>query len=169
MPSDIKPVRKLDRIDRQILHELQQDGRISYVNLARKVNLSTSPCLERVRRLEQDGFITGYTAILDPEKLNAGLTIFVELSLTYTSGEVFEEFKEAVASWPQIQECHMVSGGFDYLLKIRIEDISSYRQLLGEILHKLPGVRDSRSLIVVETLQESTNIQISPEPSIPNR
>lgn len=163
MPTDAKISRKLDRIDRQILSELQLDGRISFVNLARKVNLSTSPCLERVRKLEQDGFITGYTALLAPDKLDAGLTIFVELSLTYTSGQVFEEFKDAVASWPQIQECHMVSGGFDYLLKIRIEDISSYRELLGEILHKLPGVRDSRSLIVVETVQESTHIQIPNE------
>lgn len=160
MSSDDKSTRQLDRIDRNILRELQSDGRISYVNLAKKVNLSTSPCLERVKRLEQDGFIKGYTALLDAEKLNAGMTVFVELSLTYTSGDIFEEFREAVSDWPQIQECHMVSGGFDYLLKIRIEDISTYRQLLGDILHKLPGVRDSRSLIVVETVQESSSLEV---------
>lgn len=161
MHTESKSVRKLDRIDRSILRELQEDGRISYVNLAKKVNLSTSPCLERVKRLEQDGFVKGYTALLDAEKLNAGMTVFVELSLTYTSGEIFEEFRQAVSTWPQIQECHMVSGGFDYLLKIRIEDISAYRQLLGDILHKLPGVRDSRSLIVVETVQETVNLEVT--------
>lgn len=160
MQNDSKNNRKLDRIDRQILRELQENGRISYVNLAKKVNLSTSPCLERVKRLEQDGFIKGYTALLDAQKMDAGMTVFVELSLTYTSGEIFEEFRQAVSTWPQIQECHMVSGGFDYLLKIRIEDMSAYRQLLGDLLHKLPGVRDSRSLIVVETVQETVNLEV---------
>jgi Lrp/AsnC family leucine-responsive transcriptional regulator len=154
------PKRKLDRIDRHILRALQKEGRVSYVDLAEKVGLSTSPCLERVRRLEKDGYIRGYTALLDPARLDAGLLVFVEISLNYTSGSVFEDFRHAVARWPEILECHLVAGYYDYLLKLRIDDMTSYRQLLGEILHTLPGVRDSRTLVAMETVQESTHIVV---------
>ncbi|MCB1787913.1 MAG: winged helix-turn-helix transcriptional regulator [Gammaproteobacteria bacterium] len=160
MASAPASVRKLDRIDRRILRALQEDGRISYVDLAEKVGLSTSPCLERVRRLERDGVIRGYAALLDPSQLDAGLLVFVEISLSYTSGTVFEDFRRAVGRWREILECHLVSGDFDYLLKIRIADITSYRQLLGEILHTLPGVRDSRTLVTMETVQESTRLVV---------
>lgn len=153
--------RKLDRIDKNILRELQRDGRISFVDLAEKVGLSTSPCLERVRRLERDGYIVGYAARLSPQQLNASLLVFVEISLSYNSGDVFEDFREAVKRWPQILECHLVAGDFDYLLKVRIADMASYRQLLGDILHTLPGVRDSRTLVAMETVNESTEIVIS--------
>jgi Lrp/AsnC family leucine-responsive transcriptional regulator len=154
------PKRKLDRIDRCILRALQEEGRLSYVDLAEKVGLSTSPCLERVRRLERDGYIRGYTALLDPACLEASLLVFVEISLNHTSGTVFEDFRNAVACWPEILECHLVAGYFDYLLKLRIDDMASYRQLLGEILHTLPGVRDSRTLVAMETIQESTRIVV---------
>ncbi len=152
--------RKLDNIDRRILRELQRDGRISFVNLADKVGLSTSPCLERVRRLERDGFITGYHARLDPARVDAGLLVFVEISLAYTSGRVFEEFRDAVRRWPQVLECHLVAGEYDYLLKVRISDMGSYRQLLGDILHALPGVSDSRTLVAMETVTESTELVV---------
>lgn len=152
--------RKLDRIDRRILRALQQDGRISYVDLAEQVGLSTSPCLERVKRLERDGLIRGYTALLDPKRLDASLLVFVEISLSYASGTVFDDFRRAVARWPEILECHLVAGDFDYLLKLRIADMASYRQLLGEILHALPGVRDSRTLVAMETVQESTQLVV---------
>jgi len=151
---------KLDRIDKSILRELQQDGRLSFVELAEKVGLSTSPCLERVRRLERSGLIRRYTALLDPSALNASLLVFVEISLNYTSGDIFEEFRHAVQRWPQILECHLVAGDFDYLLKIRIKNMASYRSLLGEILHTLPGVRDSRTLVAMETVSESTALMI---------
>ena len=155
-----KKTRKLDRIDRKILLHLQNNGRLSYVDLADKVGLSTSPCLERVKRLERFGWITGYLTRLAPEKLDAGLLVFVEISLSYTSGNVFDEFRTAVKKWPEIQECHLVSGDFDYLLKIRIADMTSYRELLGEIVHALPGVRDSRTLVAMETVKESCEIAI---------
>ena len=155
-----KTSRRLDRIDRRILSHLQNDGRLSYVELANKVGLSTSPCLERVKRLERDGFIRGYSAQLTPEKLQAGLLVFVEISLNYTSGDVFREFRSAVKLWPEIQECHLVSGDFDYLLKIRIADMAAYRELLGEIIHTLPGVRDSRTLVAMETVKESSEIAV---------
>lgn len=151
---------KLDRIDKKILRELQIDGRISFVDLAEKVGLSTSPCLERVRRLERAGLILGYTALLNPKELDASLLVFVEISLNYTSGDIFEQFREAVKSWPQILECHLVAGDFDYLLKIRIKNMASYRTLLGDILHTLPGVRDSRTLVAMETVSETTALMI---------
>ncbi|MGB0722947.1 MAG: Lrp/AsnC ligand binding domain-containing protein [Gammaproteobacteria bacterium] len=152
--------RKLDKIDRNILRHLQREGRLAYVDLAERVGLSTSPCLERVRRLERDGFIQGYTARLAPEKLDASLLVFVEISLNYTSGTVFEDFRDAVKQWPQILECHLVSGDFDYLIKVRISDMASYRALLGEILHTLPGVRESRTLVAMETVSESCEIPV---------
>ena len=153
--------RKLDRIDRNILLHLQNNARLSYVELADKVGLSTSPCLERVKRLERDGWILGYQARLSPQKMQAGLLVFVEISLNYTSGNVFDEFRVAVRQWPEIQECHLVSGDFDYLLKIRIADMAAYRELLGEIVHALPGVRDSRTLVAMETVKETSALAIT--------
>ena len=160
MATAQRPEKQPDRIDRRILRELQTDGRLSFVDLADRVGLSTSPCLERVRRLERDGYIRGYTALLAADKLGAGLLVFVEISLNYTSGKVFDEFREAVGRWPQILECHLVSGDFDYLLKVRIADMASYREFLGEILQTLPGVRDSRTLVAMETVKESTVLDI---------
>ncbi len=148
----------LDRIDRRILREMQNNSRISYVDLGKIVGLSTSPCLERVKRLEKQGYISAYSATLDAEKMGAGLLVFVEVSLTYDTADVFLEFKKAVAKWPQIQECHLVSGGFDYLLKVRIENIAAYRQLLGDIMHTLPDVRESKTMVVMETAAETSKI-----------
>ncbi|MEH6458189.1 MAG: winged helix-turn-helix transcriptional regulator, partial [Cocleimonas sp.] len=133
MANDKKD-RLLDRIDRNILRELQKNARLSYVELADKVGLSTSPCLERVKRLESGGWIESYNAKLSASKLQASLLVFVEISLNYNSGDVFNEFRIAVARWPEIQECHLVSGDFDYLLKIRIADMVAYRDLLGQIV-----------------------------------
>ena len=151
---------RLDRIDRKILRCLQDNGRISFVDLAERVGLSTSPCLERVRRLERDGFIRRYTALLDPGRLGAGLLVFVEISLDYKSPDIFDRFRESVRNLPEILECHLVSGHFDYLLKARIADMRDYRALLGEILKTLPGVRDSRSFVVMEEVKETPNIEI---------
>lgn len=155
-----KKNRLLDRIDRNILRELQKNARLSYVELADKVGLSTSPCLERVKRLENDGFIESYNAKLSADKLEAALLVFVEISLRYKTGDVFKEFREAVSRWPEIQECHLVSGDFDYLLKIRIADMVAYRDLLGQIVSELPGVRESKTLVAMETVKESNAILI---------
>lgn len=150
--------KKLDRIDRRILDELQNNARISYVDLGDKVGLSTSPCLERVKRLETDGYISGYTAILNPDLLDAGLMVYVEIKLEYDSKQIFEQFKQAALRIPTLLECHLLSGDFDYLMKIRVADMAEYRQLLGDILRDLPGVRDTRSYIVMEIIKESTRI-----------
>ncbi|MCW8944473.1 MAG: leucine-responsive transcriptional regulator Lrp [Sedimenticola sp.] len=156
-PASARP---LDRIDRRILEKLQSDGRISYVELGKAVGLSTSPCLERVKRLEQDGFIKGYRAILNPQLLNASLLIYVEVSLDYNSSDIFDQFRTAILQLPQVQECHLVSGDFDYLIKVRISDMAAYRALLGEIMQGLPGVRDTKSYVVMEELKESLTISI---------
>ncbi|RDE22770.1 winged helix-turn-helix transcriptional regulator [Motiliproteus coralliicola] len=152
--------RKLDRIDRNILRQLQNNGRMSYVDLAAEVGLSTTPCLERVRRLEKDGIIRGYSANLDPRALEAGLLVFVEISLTYRSNTIFEDFKREVLKIPQVMECHLVSGEFDYLIKARISEMSAYRELLGELLISLPNVDKSRSYIVMEEVKETSSINV---------
>ncbi len=151
-------LKKIDRIDRRILDELQKNARISYVDLGDRVGLSTSPCLERVKKLEADGYISGYTAILNPDLLDASLMVYVEIKLEYDSKLIFEKFKESALRIPYLLECHLLSGDFDYLMKIRVADMAEYRQLLGEILRDLPGVRDTRSYIVMEIIKESTRL-----------
>ena len=151
---------KLDRTDLNILRELQQNAKISNVELARRVHLSPTPCLERVRRLEKKNFISGYRTELNPQKLSASLLSFVEIKLIHTSKDVFLEFKEAVKLLPEILECHLVSGDFDYLLKTRVADMAAYRELLGDTLLTLPGVSSSRSYMVMEEVKESGLIPI---------
>ncbi len=146
--------RSLDRIDRKILNELQQDGRLPNVELARRVGLSPTPCLERVRKLEQDGFILGYFARVDPNKVGAALLVFVEITLSKTSPEDFDEFSKAVQKADEILECHLVSGSFDFLLKTRVANMAAYRELLGETLLRLPSVRESRTYVVMEEVKQ---------------
>jgi Lrp/AsnC family leucine-responsive transcriptional regulator len=150
----------LDRIDRRILECLQNDGRISNVQLARKVNLTPTPCIERVKRLERQGFILGYTAILNPELVNASLLVFVEIDLSHKSPDAFKKFREEARKLPEIMECHLVSGNFDYLIKARVSDMKTYRKLLGEKILSLPGVNGSRSYVVMEEVKETPNLPL---------
>lgn len=156
-----KTPKDIDRIDRKILVELQKDGRLSNVELARRIGLSPTPCLERVRRLETQGLITGYTANVAADKLGAAMLVFVEITLVKTTVDIFEDFSKAVKRLDDIQECHLVSGNFDYLLKTRVADMSSYRKLLGDILLKLPGVSESRTYVVMEEVKQSTYVNIN--------
>ena len=156
-----KTPKELDRIDRRILIELQKDGRVSNVDLAKKIGLSASPCLERVRRLEEQGYIIGYKAIVNPEKLGAAMLVFVEITLTKTSVDIFAEFSAAVQTHEDIHECHLVSGNFDFLLKTRVADMSSYRKLLGDTLLRLPGVSESRTYVVMEEVKSTTAVRVS--------
>lgn len=151
---------RLDRTDKRILRELQQNGRISNVELARRVNLSATPCLERVRRLEHSGFIRDYVAILDPQRMDVSLLLYVEVTLDRTTPDVFERFKASIAARPEVQECHMVAGGFDYLIKVRVPDMQAYRAFLGEGLTAAPGVRETHTYVVMEEIKESTAVQI---------
>lgn len=158
MKSSIE--KPLDRIDCKILKVLQDDGRISNVDLARAVNLSPTPCLERVRRLERSGYIEGYSALLNPEKLNAGLLVFVQITLDRTTPDVFSQFREAMVTLPLVVECYMVAGGFDYLLKIRAADMAGYREVLGEHLTALPGVLQTHSYVVMEEVVSTVALPV---------
>lgn len=155
-----KSNRRLDKIDLNILRILQQEGRLSYVDLANRVGLSTTPCLERVRRLEQEGIIEGYAARINPNALGLGLLVFVEISLSYQSTNVFDEFKKAICRIPYVMECHLVSGQSDYLVKARIPGMLAYRTLLGELLVTIPGITGSKSLIVMEEVKESFELTL---------
>ncbi|WP_440876745.1 leucine-responsive transcriptional regulator Lrp [Thalassotalea sp. PLHSN55] len=152
--------KKLDRIDKNILVELQKDGRLSNVELSKRVGLSPTPCLERVKRLEKERYITGYSAKLNPYKLEAALLVFVEITLTKTSPDVFDDFSKAVQYIDVIQECHLVSGDFDFLLKTRVSDMAAYRELLGSTLLTLPAVSESRTYVVMEEVKTSNLLPI---------
>jgi len=155
-----KPVRALDRIDLRILAMLQQDGRLSMKDLADAIGLTITPCVERVKRLERDGVIMGYYARLNPESLGASLLVFVELTLGAKSDAIFDTFKREVLRIPAVQECHLVSGDFDYLVKARIGEMNQYRRLLGDILLQLPGAVQSKSYVVMEEVKETLSIAI---------
>ena len=151
---------ELDRTDRRILQQLQQDGRISNLKLAEAVALSPTAVLARVQRLARDGYILGYEARLDPLKLGAGMMVFVEVLLDRTTPNVFEAFKAAVQVQDQIMECHMVAGGFDYLLKTRMADMQAYREFAGTVLWQLPGVRETRTYAVMEEVKNTTRLPL---------
>ena len=146
----------LDPVDRRLLKALQEDGRISNAELARRCNLSPAACFERVRRLREKKVITGYAALIDPAKVGRGLMIFVEVLLDRTTGDMFEAFAEAVRRQPEVLECHMVAGGFDYLIKARVGDMDAYRAFLGDVLVKMPGVRETRTYAVLEEVKSTT-------------
>jgi len=150
----------LDRIDRRILDALQQDGRISNLKLAEAVALSPTAVLARVQRLSRAGVITGYEARLDATRLGLGLTVFVEVLLDKTTPNVFDAFKAAVQVHPQILECHMVAGGFDYLLKTCMKDMDAYRAFAGSVLWQLPGVRETRTYAVMEEVKNSARLPL---------
>jgi Lrp/AsnC family leucine-responsive transcriptional regulator len=147
--------RELDQTDRRILDLLQRNGRLSMTDLAEQVGLSPTPCTERVRRLEREGVITGYHARLSPAAVGCGMLVFVELKMTTKSDKVFEQVKRQIAAVPEVLDCHLVAGDFDYLIKARIAEMSQYRRLLGNILLKLPGATESRSYVVMEELKET--------------
>ncbi|EAT10821.1 winged helix-turn-helix transcriptional regulator [Bermanella marisrubri] len=151
---------ELSKTDKKILQELQLDGRISFAELARRVGLSNTPCFERVKRLEREGVIEGYTALIDPEKVGDKLLVFVKIRLSRTSQDVFEEFKQKAIALAEVQECYLVSGNFDYLIKARVADMGAYRTFLGKTLLTLPGVQESTSYVVMEELKETLNLAI---------
>ena len=143
----------IDRIDRRILTVLQEDGRISTVDLAERIGLSPTSTSERVKRLQREGFVSGFRAVLDPRRLGLELLVFVEVSLDKTTPDVFEKFAAAVRRAPEVLECHMVAGGFDYLVKTRVADMSAYRRFLGETLLALTGVKETRTYAVMEEVK----------------
>ncbi len=150
----------IDRIDLKILNVLQTDGRISNLKLAESVALSPTAVLARVQRLSRGGYILGYEARLNPLKLGVGMMVFVEVLLDRTTPNVFDAFKAAVQVYPEIMECHMVAGGFDYLLKTRMLDMAAYRTFAGTALWQLPGVRETRTYAVMEEVKSTTRLDL---------
>jgi len=156
----VSELAELDRIDLRILSCLQADGRIANLKLADTVGLSPTAVLARVQKLSKEGYILGYEARLNPLKLGAGMMVFVEVLLDRTTPNVFEAFKAAVQVHSEIMECHMVAGGFDYLLKTRMADMAAYRHFAGTVLWQLPGVRETRTYAVMEEVKNSTHLKL---------
>ncbi len=156
MPNDVR----LDDTDRRLLRALQNDGRISNAELAQLCNLSPSASSDRVRRLREQGFIQRFSAVLDPNMVDRALLIFVEVMLDRTTTEIFGEFAAAARRAPDVLECHMVAGGFDYLIKARVKDMAAYRAFLGDVLVQMPGVRETRTYAVLEEIKTTTNLPI---------
>lgn len=160
MPQKPIKLEKLDSVDLALLEALQSQGRLPVVELAKRINLSPTPCTLRMRKLEQDGVISGYHARLHPGALGQALMVFVTVSLKATDEATLKAFNAAVNPVRQILECHMVGGGFDYLLKIRVRDMGEYRDILGGVIGALPMVESTHSYFVMEEVKESPLLPI---------
>ena len=147
---------KLDDADRRILRALQQDGRITNQDLAAACNMSASSCFERVRRLRERGVIMGYTALINPKYAERELLVLVEIMLDRTTSDIFDQFAARIRRSPEVLECHMVAGGFDYLVKVRMKDMAAYRAFLADTLVVMPGVRESRTYAVMEEVKDTS-------------
>jgi len=146
--------RDLDNIDQRILEELEANGRLSIVELAARVNLTNTPCSERVKRLERSGYILGYRASLNMTKLGLGHLTVVQVALAATAADnSLDAFNEAVSQVPEVETCLMLAGSFDYLLTIRTRDIAHFREVLGDKINKLPGILQTNSFAVMENVK----------------
>jgi Lrp/AsnC family leucine-responsive transcriptional regulator len=150
-PSDI------DQFDRKIMNLLSQDGRMTITDLAAQVGLSKTPCQNRVKRLIDDGTILGFRAIINPAKLGLDHIAFAEVKLSDTREQALEDFNRAVRLVPEVEECHMIAGNFDYLLKVRTADIRRYRIVLGEKISSLPHVASTSTFVAMQSVREASN------------
>jgi Lrp/AsnC family leucine-responsive transcriptional regulator len=154
------PGAALDRTDRKILDLLQRDGRLSNVELAGKIALSPSPCLRRVRALEEDGVIKDYVALLDPGKVGLGLLAYVNVKLEKGGTMPLDDFRKAVLSWPEVVACYAMTGDTDYLLRVHVEDLEHYSRFMMNRLLKQPGVIDVKSNFVLERIKDTTALPL---------
>lgn len=151
---------KLDAIDARILQTLQRQGRLSNADLAESVNLSASACHRRVQRLESEGIIRGYVALLDPRKVGRPTTVFVEITLSGQADEVLDAFERAVALVPDVLECHLMAGSADYLLKVVAYDTEDFARIHRRHLATLPGVAQMQSSFALRTVRQTTALPI---------
>lgn len=152
----------LDRFDRLILETLQQDGRMTNQELAEAISLSPSPCLRRVRQLEESGLIDGYVALVDARKLGLTLMSFIQISLDKHSGDRFDKFEEIIAGYPEVLECHLITGqSADYLLKVIVKDMDAFQQFLLQKLTRIEGVSGIHSSFVLKSPVNSTALPVS--------
>ncbi len=145
---------QLDRMDRNILLTLGREGRISMADLALKVGLSKTPVQARVKRLEKEGYIRGYAALIDHERMGDGHVAFVQVKLSDTRSKALGDFNRAVQDVAEIEQCHMIAASFDYLLKVRTTDIAAYRRVLGERISALPHVAQTSTFVAMETVKD---------------
>jgi Lrp/AsnC family leucine-responsive transcriptional regulator len=145
----------LDQYDRQIIDILSREGRLSITQLAKRIGLSTSPCQVRLKRLQDQGYILGYRAVLDPQKLQLEHVAFTEVKLSDTTERALSKFNEAVLKIPEIEQCHMIAGAFDYLLKVRTTDIRAYRRILGETISNLPHVANTSTYVSMQSVKDA--------------
>jgi len=145
----------LDRHDQAILRELATEGRVAVTELARRIGLSKSPTQARLKRLEDEGYITGYQAILDPIRMGLSHVAFVEVKLSDTREAALQAFNRAALTVPEIEQCHMIASRFDYLLKVRTSDIQAYRRVLGERISALPHVASTSTHVAMESVKEA--------------
>jgi len=150
----------LDTMDRRLLAVLQKRGRISNADLAEAVNLSPSACHRRVQRLETDGYIKGYVALLDPRRMGVPTTVFVEITLTTQADDVLDAFETAVARIPDVLECHLTAGTADYLLKLAVEDTEDFARIHRQYLTRLPGVATMQSSFALRTVLQTTALPV---------
>lgn len=151
--------RQLDRFDMRILEVLREDGRLPVTELAKRVGLSKTPCQLRLKRLQTQGTITGFRAVIDPAALGQEHVAFVEVKLTDTTERALKAFDAAVRRTPEIEQCHMIAGAFDYLLKVRTRDMKAYRRALGEQISSLPFVGNTSTHVSMEAVKDDANIQ----------
>ncbi len=144
----------IDSYDKAILNRLSTDGRITITELSRLIGLSKTPCQARVKRLEAEGFITGYRALLNPIKMGLDHVAFVEVKLSTTNERALKAFNAEVMRIQEIEQCHMIAGGFDYLLKVRTQSISDYRRVMGEQISALPYVASTSTFVAMEAVKE---------------
>lgn len=145
---------KLDKLDMAILRELQKNGRITVTELASIVGLSKTPCQVRVKRLEELNYIQGYTAIIDQKKLGSRHVAFVQVTMSDTKTKALQAFNDAIREIPEVEQCHMIAGNFDYLVKVRTSDIENYREVLGEKISSLPNVKQTSTFVVMEDVKD---------------
>lgn len=155
MAEDASSAGNLDAIDRKIIDVLSEDGRIAVTELAVRVGLSKTPCQARMKRLISEGYIQGFRAVLDPRKMGQDHIAFAEVKLSDTREAALASFNKAVSKLREVEECHMIAGSFDYLLKIRTPDIRRYRQVLGEKISSLPHVASTSTHVVMQAVKDS--------------
>ena len=149
----------IDDLDRRILRELRRDGRLSNTKLAEKVGLSTTPCWNRVRALEQAGLIEGYTALLSQTGLGYPDTVIIEVTLDRHDDEIFDKFGQALAELPEVMEAYLLTGDYDYLIKVAVAGTAGYEEFLRRKLYKLPGLKHSRSTFVLRCLKKTHSVE----------
>lgn len=151
-------MRQLDDIDRRILALLEENGRATYVDIAGRVGLSQTPCTERIKRLEREGYIEGYSARLNPDLVGRGFTMFMQVTFSDSTNERFDKFGEIIRQMPEVLECHMIAGGYDCLLKICVKDMEAFRKVLIDKISEIPGIAQTNSYAVIDVVKSGERL-----------